>query len=132
MPRPFPIVFAALALLGAGHPALAEEGLAKRGTTYTTDGDVSQYRQQPNRSRSQIFILRGSEAKASQKDPCVLVRLALWEAGAEDTAPAERALAQAMVARRAARSPGVRYRVRDRSAGLRPQGPRQRAILSAA
>lgn len=73
MPKPFRIVIAALALLGAGHPALAEEGLAKRGTTYTTDGDVSQYRQQPNRSRSEIFILRGSEAKASQKDPGVVV-----------------------------------------------------------
>ena len=73
MPKPFPIVIASLALLGAGLPASAEEGLPKRGTTYTTDGDVSQYRQQPNRSRTQIFILRGSEAKASQKDPGVVI-----------------------------------------------------------
>ncbi|HEY7608714.1 MAG TPA: hypothetical protein VIF14_05730 [Alphaproteobacteria bacterium] len=74
MRQQFQAVLIAVALAGgAGHGALAEEGLPKRGTTYTTDGEVTRYRQRENRSTTQIYILRGTEAKQSEKDAGIVL-----------------------------------------------------------
>ncbi len=68
---PKPALFAAAIAIAAG-VARAEDG-PRRGTTYTTDGDVSQYRPSTKSRSTEIFILRGTEAKESQKDPGIVL-----------------------------------------------------------
>lgn len=53
--------------------ALPEE--AERGKTFTADSDVSRMSKKENSNSTEIFVLRGTEAKESQKDPGVTVKL---------------------------------------------------------
>jgi hypothetical protein len=69
---PKEILFMLLATLLAAGSARAEDG-PRRGTTFTTDKDVSRYQHRPDASTWQIYVLRGTEAKESQKDPGVTV-----------------------------------------------------------
>ena len=48
---------------------------AERGKTYTADSDVSRMSRKENTNTVEIFVLRGSEAKESQKDAGVTVKL---------------------------------------------------------
>lgn len=48
---------------------------AERGKTYTADSDVSRMARKENTNSVEIFVLRGTEAKESQKDAGVTVRL---------------------------------------------------------
>jgi hypothetical protein len=67
------IVASVLAVLAtASTPARAQDDGARRGTTFTRDSDVSRYHPE-GRSSTEIFILRGTEAKESEKDPGITV-----------------------------------------------------------
>lgn len=74
MPRSPRIVFAVsvFAALAAVSAALAQDDRARRGSTFTRDSDVTRYRGE-GRQTTEIYILRGSEAKESQKDPGIVV-----------------------------------------------------------
>lgn len=48
---------------------------AERGKTFTADHDVSRMSKKENTNSTEIFVLRGTEAKESQKDPGVTVKL---------------------------------------------------------
>jgi len=48
---------------------------AERGKTYTADSDVSRMRKREDTNTTEIYVLRGSEAKESQKDAGVTVKL---------------------------------------------------------
>lgn len=53
--------------------ALPEE--AARGKTYTADHDVSRMSKRENTNTTEVYVLRGTEAKESQKDAGVTVKL---------------------------------------------------------
>jgi len=56
-------------------PTSAMPDDAARGKTYTADSDVSRMSRKENTNTVEIFVLRGSEAKESQKDAGVTVKL---------------------------------------------------------
>jgi hypothetical protein len=58
----------AFAFAAAAATSRAEDGGAKRGTTYTRDSDVSLYKPKARAGQTEVYILRGTEAKESQKD----------------------------------------------------------------
>ena len=74
MPKAVLLVALAWALAGAA-AARAQDSVPQRGTTYTTDGDVSRFRQAPDKKSSEIYILRGTEAKESQKDSGIVLQM---------------------------------------------------------
>jgi pilus assembly protein CpaB len=53
--------------------AMPEE--PERGKTFTADSDVSRMSKKENTNTTEVFVLRGTEAKESQKDPGVTVKL---------------------------------------------------------
>jgi hypothetical protein len=74
MPRSSHLLAASVlaALAAASTSARAQDDTARRGTTFTRDSDVSRYHSE-GRPSTEIFILRGTEAKESEKDPGIVV-----------------------------------------------------------
>lgn len=56
-------------------PTSAMPDDAERGKTYTADSDVSRMSRKENTNTVEIYVLRGTEAKESQKDAGVTVKL---------------------------------------------------------
>jgi len=64
---------AVVALALAAAAAQAQDGVPERGTTFTLDSDVTQYRPSRRTDQMEIYILRGT-AKESRRDPAVVVQ----------------------------------------------------------
>ena len=49
--------------VGGGPLATAQDGVPKRGYTYTRDSDLSRFSPKPGASSTEIYILRGTDPK---------------------------------------------------------------------